>query len=208
MKKLITSILIVVFSMALSGCSSKVPPQSNSNTVSNVAQKTLSAREAFQLAVAEAKKWKPDAKLYSVSQRGVLQSLNTGDKTWDFADVKTGQSRRWVYEFFSDKSLAVLFVEILDGKPDSNEISKFDERPPAISDKWVDSNTALTAARAEIEKALHINQDQYMALSKLVSGDKFPVWIIEFYESKGDKALYGVVINAMTGKVEQSEKAT
>jgi hypothetical protein len=204
-------LVIVAFLVTFSGCGggSKSPSPSNSNAPSKSAAKLSTAREAYQLAQLDATKWKADAKLYTISQRGVLQTIDQPEfgHTFDFADVKTGASRRWIFEFFSEKGLEVLFVNVLDGKTDSFEASKFDKKPPAIPNKWIDSNAALNSARAEIEKALHISQDKYMALSKLESGEQFPVWTIEFYESSGNKALYGVIVNALTGKIEQSEKA-
>jgi hypothetical protein len=202
--------LVLLVTCLLIGCS-KAPETSTTPTTTTPQStgKKLTAREALQLAQAAAKKWKDDAKLYTLSQRGVLQSVEQPEfgGTFDFADVKSGSSRRWIAEFYSDKSLEVLFVNVLDGKADSFPQSKFDKKPPAIGDKWVDSSDALQAARAEIEKALHITPDKYMALSRLESGEQFPTWTVEFYQSHGNDALYGVVVNAVNGKVVQSEKA-
>lgn len=205
---LLSATIICLFMVA---CGNETTTNNNSANVAKAStqEKKLTAKEAFQLAQVEAKKWKGDAKLYAMSQRGVLQTINQGDAgtTFDFADVKTGSSRRWIVEFFSDKTLEVLFVNVMDGKADSDPVSKFDKKPPSINGNWIDSSDALKSARAEIEKSLHITQDKYMALSRLESGEEFPVWTVEFYQSQGDKALYGVVVNATSGKVEQSEKA-
>lgn len=206
---LASATIICLFMMACGNQTASNNNNANLAKTSTTSEKKLTAREAFQLAQAEAKKWKSDAKLYAMSQRGVLQTINQGDAstTFDFADVKTGSSRRWIVEFFSDKTLEVLFVNVMDGKAESDPVSKFDKKPPSINGNWIDSSDALKSARAEIEKSLHITQDKYMALSRLESGKEFPVWTVEFYQSQGDKALYGVVVNAISGKVEQSEKA-
>ena len=202
-------VLIGTASCLLFACdkpSSKNPPSST-----NAVERKLSAREAYKLATGAAKQWSPDSKLYSISQRGVLQELEAspnGETTWDFADVKTGESRRWVFEFFSDKSLAVLFVDVLDGKADSNEMSKFDKKPPSIPDNWIDSVDVMKLARGAVEGDLKIGQDKYMALSKLrMMEDGKPAWQIEFYESQGDKPLYAVEVDGVSPKVLFKEKA-
>jgi hypothetical protein len=205
---LTSSFLLLIFFVASCGNKTATTKNSNVKSAAPTVEKKTTAKEAFQLAEAEAKKWRNDVRLYAISQRGVLQKIDDPQfgPTFDYADVKTGVSRRWIIEFFSAKTLEVTFAEVLDGKVELNPSSKFGEQPQYIKGKWIDSTDALKVARAEVEKRLKITEDKYMALSNLKWRDDIPAWTVTFSEKDGDKVLWGIMINASSGKIEASDK--
>ena len=197
------------------GCGTRAKEEPSGSAVGLVDAshfKKIPASAAVALGDAAAKKWKKEAVLTSISQRGVLQEWSRPEfgRTWDFADVKTGESTRWLLEYFSPKTRELLVVDILDGKVDGEPaaMGKFDatSKPGVLGKKWIDSPVALEIARAEIESHLKISQADYMALSRLKYFDEdHPTWAISFTQSKGDKPLYLVAVNAVTRQVEQSD---
>ncbi len=199
-------ILCLVFISFVSCSSSKNANTATADKDPNKVKK-VTAKEAVQMATQTATKWKSDATLYSISQKGVLTELSRPEmgSTWDFADVSNGASRRWVIEYFSPKTLDVYFVEVLDGVVEmSDQMSKFRAKPGNIGSKWIDSSEALQIARREIEKSKKITQDKYMAVSKLLPVEGKPTWAISFNEANGDNFLFGIAINAVTKKIEIS----
>ena len=189
------------------GCSSSKNPTVSTAEKDPDKIKKVTAKEAVKVAAQTAAKWKSDAILYSISQKGVLVELGRPDmgSTWYFADVSNGASRRWLLEYFSPQTLDVFFVEVFDGVVEnSDQMSKFREKPGSISDQWIDSSEALQIARKEIEKNKKINQDKYMATAKLIPLEGKPTWAVSFNEADGGDFLYGVAINAVSKKVEQS----
>jgi hypothetical protein len=206
--------LLLISSLAAVSCSTSQTQLSQpSSAATPGTYKKISAKEAVRLADPEAKKWKNDAVVHSVSQRGTIQEFDfspDGKGTWDFADVKTGASSRWVVEYFVPKTREVYVVDVFDGKiHDSSPEGRFDatSKPGQLTVNWIDSTDALKIARQEIEMNLKSKQDDYMAVSKLkYLVQDAPYWAIEFYESNGNKPLYGVVINAINGKIIESER--
>jgi hypothetical protein len=111
-----------------------------------------------------------------------------------------GSSKSWTYEFVStDKMILYLFTRTFDsiGLDSTTEMKTGNS---VISNTWINSNVALSAAENNGGKAFrnkHTNCQISASLSEPLIPNSAPLWYIKY--SSSTEYLY-VVINAITGK--------
>jgi major membrane immunogen (membrane-anchored lipoprotein) len=184
MKKYFLLGLIIASGLFLTGCGKQESTGGGVSTSSSGKNQTT-AKEAYKIALPEAKKFSSDSYLVGLNTTSVQEN---------------GQSRTWYALFYSAAKATNYKVNVVEGKiTDTSDTNK--KKQDQIPENWIDSDRV---AQIAIPKCGETTEKDYF-IDLDTNKDKAPIW--SFNCKIGENKTLYVDLKALTGEYLETRKA-
>lgn len=189
MKKIIIFVFLLTTGLMLGGCTPEKKSNESGSSKVVFGAKTITAKQGYEAALPESKKFSSDSYLVDLDTTGV---------------EKDGKSKTWYVLFYSPSKNTNYKVNIVEGKVDRTEEDD-KKKKDKIADGWVDSTNVAGIAIPKCKEAGEIAEPDYFINLDPGKDGGNPVW--NFNCLVGENKTFKVYVDAITGEFTKTGKA-
>lgn len=186
MKKTIIFIFVFLVSLIVGGCT---PSKLTTGGETTLGIKMMTAKQGYEMAIAEAKKFSSDSFLTDLDTTGVKED---------------GTSNTWYVLFFSPMKNTNYKVNVVGGKVERAEEGD-KKKKDRIVDGWTDSTNVVKVAIPKCKEVGEVAEPNYFINLNPGKNGENPVW--NFNCLVGENKTFKVYIDGLTGEFTKTGKA-